>query len=161
MGPSEIPDRVVRVRRRREARRTWRREEVQALGPAPKLASTLLRESWMTSRRDSLRAAAAASALSALRGAGAPSGPPPAAQGPAEVVGVLIETAPGAEPRVAARLLGLPWVALQGGDGDRRIAAVLEAPGGASLEELAARLLGPGREILAVLPTFVACRADP
>ena len=115
----------------------------------------------MTSRRDSLRSAAAASALSALGGARTPRQAPLARAEAAQVVGVVIETAPGAEPRVAARLLALPRVALLGGDGHRRIAAVLEEPGGAPLQELADRLLAPGREILAVLPIFAASYADP
>jgi nitrate reductase NapAB chaperone NapD len=115
----------------------------------------------MTSRLESLRSAAAASALSALRGATvAPRESGAAAVRAAQVVGVVIETAPGAEPRVAARLLRLPWIALQGGDGDRRIAAVLEAAGGASPQEMAERLLAQGPEILAVLPTFAGSEED-
>jgi len=113
------------------------------------------------SRRDSLRSAAATSALSALRGAAAPCEPGASSRRGVQVVGVVIETAPGAEPRVAARLLAVPWVALQGGDGDHRIAAVLESPDGASPQELAERLLAFGREILAVLPTYAASDADP
>jgi predicted component of type VI protein secretion system len=71
------------------------------------------------------------------------------------VAGVLIETVPGAEPRVAARLLRGAGVTLHGSDGERRIAAVLDAPSGATLEELAERLLASDGEILGVFPTFV------
>lgn len=113
------------------------------------------------SRRESLRSAAAESALAALRGGAAPRGPSPSARAPAEVVGVLIETVPGAEPRVAARLLRLPWVALQGGDGDHRIAAVLEAPGRRSIQDLADQLVALEREVLAVQATFAGSEADP
>jgi hypothetical protein len=71
------------------------------------------------------------------------------------VAGVLIETAPGAEPRVAARLLGRPGVILHGGDGDHRIAAVLESPSGDALAGFTERLLASDEEILGIFPTFV------
>lgn len=77
------------------------------------------------------------------------------------VAGVLIETAPGAEPRVAARLLRVPGLTLQGGDGVHRIAAVLEGASGATLEELTERLLAHDDEILGVFPTFVGAADDP
>ena len=78
----------------------------------------------------------------------------------AVVAGVVIETVPGAEPRVAARLLRVPGVTLHGGDGDHRIAAVLDAPSGATLEELSQRLLASDEEILGVYPTFIGSEGD-
>jgi len=77
------------------------------------------------------------------------------------IAGVIIETAPGSEPRVAARLLRERWVSLEGGDGDRRLAAVLEGESGGSLEELTERLLATDEEILGVFPTFVASTDSP
>lgn len=72
------------------------------------------------------------------------------------VAGVVIETARGAAPRVAARLRGLAGVELHGSDGERRLAAVLTGPDGAALEALADRLVEEDTEVLAVLPTYVA-----
>jgi hypothetical protein len=72
------------------------------------------------------------------------------------VAGVVIQTAAGAAPHVAARLLREPGVALLGGDGDRRLAAVLCAGSGAALEELARRLVREDADVLGVFPTFVA-----
>jgi len=71
------------------------------------------------------------------------------------VAGVVILTAPGAEPRVAARLAREPGLTLQGGDGDARLAAVWEAADGRSLEALAEELLSRDEEILGIFPTFV------
>lgn len=71
------------------------------------------------------------------------------------VAGVVIVTAPGAEPRVAARLTGEPGLTLAGGDGDARLAAIWEAADGATLEALARALLARDPEILGVFPTFV------
>ncbi len=76
------------------------------------------------------------------------------------IAGVVIETAPGAEPRVAARLLRTPGITLHGGDGHHRIAAVLEGEDGATLEQLTERLLAGDEEILGVFPTFVGSEAD-
>jgi hypothetical protein len=74
--------------------------------------------------------------------------------------GVVIETAAGAAPRVAARLVssGLMERALElrGGDGDRRIAAVFQGPDAHALEALAERLLRDDEEVLGVFPTYVA-----
>ncbi|ACG72192.1 conserved hypothetical protein [Anaeromyxobacter sp. K] len=72
------------------------------------------------------------------------------------VAGVVIETVPGAAPRVAARLLSEPALELEGGDGDRRLAAVFAGPDGAALEALADRLLATDDEVLGVYPTYVA-----
>ena len=71
------------------------------------------------------------------------------------VAGVLVETTPGAEPRVAARLAREPGISLIGGDGRSRIAAVWHAPDGKALESLSRRLLSEDREILGIYPTFV------
>jgi hypothetical protein len=77
------------------------------------------------------------------------------------VAGVLIETTPGAAPLVAGRLALAPGVTLQGGDGTRRIAAVLEAVDGAALEALTERLLRDDERILGVFPTFVGDADEP
>jgi hypothetical protein len=71
------------------------------------------------------------------------------------VAGVVIVTAPGAGPRVAARLAGEPGLTLAGGDGDARVAAVWEATDGRSLEALAEALLERDADVLGVFPTFV------
>jgi hypothetical protein len=71
------------------------------------------------------------------------------------VAGVVIETAPGAAARVATRLRGEPGLEVQGGDGDRRLAAVLTAEDGAALEAFAERLVRDDAEVLGVFPTFV------
>ncbi len=71
------------------------------------------------------------------------------------VAGVLLQTVPGAGPRVAARLASEPGITLAGGDGDARVALVWEAEDGAALEALAEALLARDPEILGVYPTFV------
>jgi hypothetical protein len=71
------------------------------------------------------------------------------------VAGVVLETVPGAAPRVAARLLSHPGLSLCGGDGDRRLAAVVEAEDGRALERIADELLAADREVLGVYPTYV------
>lgn len=76
------------------------------------------------------------------------------------VAGVLIETIPGAAPLVAGRLVRVPGVSLQGGDGVRRIAAVLEAGDGAALEALTERLLRGDEQILGVFPTFIGAEDE-
>jgi hypothetical protein len=78
------------------------------------------------------------------------------------VAGVVIETAPGAAPRVAARLLKerAGGLELQGGDGDRRLAAVFTGRDGRALEELAERLVASDDEVLGVFPTYVADEAE-
>lgn len=72
------------------------------------------------------------------------------------VAGVIFVTVPGAAPRVAVRLAREPNLELAGGDGESRVAAVWEAPDGATLEALAERLLSSDPELLGVFPTFVA-----
>ncbi len=76
------------------------------------------------------------------------------------VAGVVIETVPGAAPRVAARLLHEPGLELQAGDGDRRLAAVFTGPDGAALEALAERLVRGHEDVLGVFPAFVADEVD-
>lgn len=76
------------------------------------------------------------------------------------VAGVVIETAPGAAPRVATRLLRERELELQGGDGDRRLAAVFSGRDGAALEALAERLMQENAEVLGVFPTYVADEPD-
>jgi hypothetical protein len=71
------------------------------------------------------------------------------------VAGVVIETLPGAQARVASRLAGEPGIELAGGDGDRRIAAVWTGADGAELERLSDRLLAADPEVLGIFPTFV------
>ena len=76
------------------------------------------------------------------------------------VAGVVIETSPGAAPRVAARLLREAGLSLHGGDGDGRLAAVFTGADGAALEELADRLVRDYEDVLGVFPTFVADERD-
>lgn len=71
------------------------------------------------------------------------------------VAGIVIETLPGAAPRVAARLLRREGLELQGGDGDHRLAAVWSASDGETLESFAEALLRDDAEVLGVYPTFV------
>ncbi|WP_242345827.1 hypothetical protein [Anaeromyxobacter terrae] len=114
-------------------------------------------------RRELLEASAAASALAGLGasaealGAVGRRGPPGRA---GVVAGVVIETVPGAAPRVAARLLHEPGLVLQGGDGDRRLAAVFTGAEGAALEALAERLVRSHEDVLGVFPTYVANPVD-
>ncbi len=76
------------------------------------------------------------------------------------IAGVVIETTPGAQSQVAARLLRVRGVSLCGGDGDHRIAAVLEVEDGAALERLAETLVAGDEAILGVFPTFVGIEID-
>jgi hypothetical protein len=71
------------------------------------------------------------------------------------VAGVIIETLPGSEPAVAARLARIEGLQLKGGDGDRRIAAVWTGETGEALEGLAEELLASEEAIVGVFPTFV------
>jgi hypothetical protein len=76
------------------------------------------------------------------------------------VAGVIVETAPGAEVRVAARLARQPGLELAGGDGDRRLAAVWTGASGAELERFGERLLAEDPEVLGIFPTYVGTDAD-
>jgi hypothetical protein len=71
------------------------------------------------------------------------------------VAGVVVETVPGAQVRVAARLAREPGIELAGGDGERRIAAVWVGADGAGLERLSERILSQDPEVLGIFPTFV------
>jgi hypothetical protein len=75
------------------------------------------------------------------------------------IAGVLLVTAAGAAPRVAARLIGAPGLELTGGDGDSRLAAVWEAGDGAALEAAATQLLRDDPEVVGVHATFVGSLA--
>lgn len=77
------------------------------------------------------------------------------------VAGVVIETVPGAAPRVAARLLQEPALDLRGGDGNRRLAGVLCAEDGVELERLGERLLASDPDIVGIFPTMVASDDPP
>jgi hypothetical protein len=77
------------------------------------------------------------------------------------VAGVIIETLPGQAGPVAARLAGIEGVAIHGGDGDRRLAAVWSAPSGPAFEEEAETLLRADESIVGIYPTFVGEAADP
>ncbi|HTP26564.1 MAG TPA: hypothetical protein VMK12_13045 [Anaeromyxobacteraceae bacterium] len=72
------------------------------------------------------------------------------------IAGLVIETLEGAAPRVAARLLHLADLEIQGGDGDHRLAAVWTAPDSRSLAETVQRLIAADPEVLGIFPTFVA-----
>jgi hypothetical protein len=76
------------------------------------------------------------------------------------VAGVVIETAPGAAPRVAARLQLERGLELHGGDGDRRLAAVFSGPDAAALEALSERLVRDDGEVLGIFPTYVAAEPE-
>lgn len=71
------------------------------------------------------------------------------------VAGVVIETQPGAAPAVAVRLAAGGRVRLEGGDGHRRLAAVVHAASAAELERWAEELLHSDTMVLGVFPTFV------
>lgn len=73
--------------------------------------------------------------------------------------GVVIRTAPGSAPRVAARLLSEPGLELHGADGDHRIAAVFTGGDGAALDALGARLRRDP-EVVGVAWTHVADEPD-
>jgi hypothetical protein len=71
------------------------------------------------------------------------------------VAGVVVQTVPGAAPRVAARLLHRPGFEPTGGDGKERVAAVVTAESGEALEAIAEALLRDDADVLGVFPTFV------
>jgi hypothetical protein len=76
------------------------------------------------------------------------------------VAGVVIETLPGRAPRVALRIGASRGLRLAGGDGDRHLAAVVEAGEGRTLEAWADDLLTSDEEIVGVFPTFVGDDAE-
>ncbi len=71
------------------------------------------------------------------------------------IAGVVIETQPGKAPEVAVRLAAGGDVRVAGGDGDRRLAAVVSAATGDELERWAEVLLRSDDTVLGVFPTFV------
>jgi len=71
------------------------------------------------------------------------------------VAGVVIETVPGRAAEVAARLAAAARVRLEGGDGARRLAAVVRAEDGDQLESWAQDLVRADEAVLGVFPTFV------
>lgn len=72
------------------------------------------------------------------------------------VASVVIETTPGAAPRVAARLGRLPGVELHGSDGDRLLAAVLAGRDCSALGALAERVVAEHAEVVDLVPAYVA-----
>ncbi len=77
------------------------------------------------------------------------------------VAGVVVETVEGAAARVAARLVEVPGVEIQGGDGLRRLAAVISAEDAAALDALGRKLVEGDEEILGVFPTYVGSDPEP
>jgi nitrate reductase NapAB chaperone NapD len=71
------------------------------------------------------------------------------------VAGVVIHTYPGAAPKVALRLQGIPGLTIHAGDGSSRIAAVWSADSAAALETMAENLVSSADDIVGVFPTFV------
>ena len=76
------------------------------------------------------------------------------------VAGVVIETLPGRAREVAIRLAGVNGLRIAGGDGDSRLAAVIEAGDARRLEEWAEELLREDGDVLGILPTFVGDDAE-
>ncbi|MGC8916598.1 MAG: chaperone NapD [Thermoanaerobaculum sp.] len=71
------------------------------------------------------------------------------------IAGVVITTQPGQAPAVAVQLASVPFLRLVGGDGNERIAAVVEREDGEALEAWAEKLVASDDRILGVFPTFV------
>ena len=76
------------------------------------------------------------------------------------IAGVVIETLPGAAPRVGERLAALPGISVEGGDGQSRLATVWEAADGSDMEARARSLLDQDAEIVGVFPTFLGDETD-
>ncbi len=72
------------------------------------------------------------------------------------VAGFVVETIPGAAPRVAERLASLPGITVEGGDGDCRLAVVWIARNGGSMGELAERLLEVDPELIGIYPAYIS-----
>lgn len=88
-------------------------------------------------------------------------GPGALLDGDGEVIaGVVIETRPGQGPFVACRLESTPGLAIVGGDGDHRLAAVWSAHSGRELERAVERLIHDDDDILGVYPTFIGLDED-
>jgi len=71
------------------------------------------------------------------------------------VTGVVIQTVPGRQADVSARLLDVPGLQLKGGNGEDKIAAVWSAETAQSLEEIVEALIDLDEDVLGVFPTFV------
>ncbi len=76
------------------------------------------------------------------------------------VAGVVVETRPGAEARVAARLAEVSGLEIKGQTAGR-LAAVWEAPSGDLLERWAKHLLAGNEDILGIYPAYVGADAEP
>lgn len=72
------------------------------------------------------------------------------------IAGVVIQTRPGAAAQVALRLQHIPGLALHGGDGRSRLAAVWTGADGETLERLGEELLEASDGVVGFFPTFVA-----
>lgn len=72
------------------------------------------------------------------------------------VTGVVIQTVPGRQAEVSARLLDVPGLQLKGGNGEDKIAAVWSAESAQSLEEIVESLVDLDEDVIGVFPTFVA-----
>jgi nitrate reductase NapAB chaperone NapD len=71
------------------------------------------------------------------------------------VAGVVIQTIPGRQADVIARLVDVPGLQIKGGDGRDRIAAVWSAESAHSLEEIVESLVEIDEDVIGVYPTFV------
>lgn len=76
------------------------------------------------------------------------------------VTGVVIQTIPGRQADVSARLLDVPGLQLKGGNGEDKIAAVWSAESAQSLEEIVESLVDLDEDVIGVFPTFVAEDTD-
>ncbi|MGQ9494793.1 MAG: hypothetical protein ACUVRY_00795 [Thermoanaerobaculaceae bacterium] len=72
------------------------------------------------------------------------------------IAGVLIKTLPGAAPKVALQLARESFLQLLGGDGNEKIAAVVQRETGAELEAWASELVETNHSVIGVFPTYVA-----
>lgn len=72
-----------------------------------------------------------------------------------KVARMVVETLPGAAPRVAQALAGRCGLELKGGDGDRRLSLQWRGLSGAQLEQEAEDLLAEYADIRGVFPTPV------
>jgi nitrate reductase NapAB chaperone NapD len=67
----------------------------------------------------------------------------------------VIQTIPGRQADVIARLVDVPGLQIKGGDGHDRIAAVWSAESAHSLEEIVESLVELDEDVVGVYPTFV------
>ncbi len=71
------------------------------------------------------------------------------------IAGLVVHTVPAAAARVAARLRTETGLEVQGDDGDRRLATVLESESAEALERRIDELLAADEEIVGIFPTYV------